>query len=106
KGQPPGGYRGPVEVIRLPADWRKTVKDLGRFDLDPDSSDEEGSKWWMLANDTVPYSREQDAAIPVGTVMPGVIITGDYEGDRANVRGAAKWKDGHWTLELSRDLRT
>ena len=36
RGEPPGGYRGPVEVVRLPVDWRKTVKNLGRFDLDPD----------------------------------------------------------------------
>ena len=31
---------------------------------------------------------------------------GDYEGDRAQIRGAAKWKDGYWTLEMSRDLKT
>lgn len=106
KGEPPGGYRGPVGVVQLPIDWQKTVKNLGRFDLDPDSSDEEGSIWWMLEKDTVPYSREVDATIPTGTVIPGVIISGNYEGDRADVRGAAKWKNGHWTLELTRDLRT
>jgi cytochrome b subunit of formate dehydrogenase len=106
KSEPPGGYRGPVDVIRLPLDWRKTIQELGAFDLDPNSSDQEGSKWWMLASETVPYSHEHDASIPVGTVMPGVIISGDYEGDRSNVRGAARWKDGHWTLEVSRDLRT
>ena len=60
----------------------------------------------MFENDTVPYSRVHDATIPVGTVIPGVIISGHYEGDRADVRGAAKWKDGYWTLELSRGLRT
>lgn len=106
KGQPPGGFRGPVEVARLPIDWRKTVKELGKYDLDPDSSDEEGSKWWLFENETVPYSKELDAAIPVGTVMPGVLIMGNYEGDRAQVRGAAKWKDGYWILEMSRDLKT
>ena len=106
KGEPPGGYRGPVEVLRLPVDWRKTAKGLGRFDFDPSSSDEEGSQWWMFESDTVSYSRAHDASIPVGTVIPGVIISGNYEGDRADVRGAAKWNDGHWTLEASRDLRT
>jgi ethylbenzene dehydrogenase len=106
KGEPPGGYRGAVEVIRLPVDWRKTFKELGSFDLDPASSDTEGSKWWMFESDTVPYSREHDATIPVGTVIPGVIISGEYEGDRSDVRGAAKWSDGHWTLEVSRNLRT
>ena len=77
KGQPPGGYRGTVEVARLPTDWRKMVKELGAFDLDPNSSNEEGSKWWLFENETAPYSKELDATIPVGTVMPGVLIAGD-----------------------------
>lgn len=106
KGEPPGGYKGPVGVVRLPTDWQAVVKAMGKFDLDPDSSDEEGSKWWMFESETEPYSKELDDQIPVGTVLPGVLIMGNYEGDRAQVRGAAKWKDGHWTLELSRDLRT
>lgn len=106
KGQPPGGFKGSVEVQRLPIDWQKMVKELGKFDFDPNSSDEEGSKWWMLEKETVPYSKELDARIPVGTVMPGVLISGNYEGDRAQVPGAAKWKDGYWTLEMSRDLKT
>jgi hypothetical protein len=95
-----------VEVVRLPIDWRKTVKELGNFNLDPNSSDEENSKWWLLEHETVPYSRDHDAKIPVGTVIPGVIISGNYEGDRADIRGAAKWKDGYWSLELSRNSRT
>ena len=82
------------------------MKELGNFNLDPNSSDEENSKWWLLEHETVPYSPDHDAKIPVGTVIPGVIISGSYEGDRADIRGAAKWKDGFWSLELSRDLRT
>jgi len=31
---------------------------------------------------------------------------GSYEGDRANLRGEAKWQDGYWTLEVERDLTT
>jgi hypothetical protein len=31
---------------------------------------------------------------------------GNYEGERARIQGAAKWKDGYWTLEMSRDLKT
>ena len=106
KGQPPGGYKGTVEILRLPKDWQAVVKAMGKFDLDPESSDEEGSKWWMFENETEPFSKELDSKIPVGTVLPGVLIMGQYEGDRAQIRGAAKWKDGHWTLEMSRDLRT
>lgn len=106
KSEPPGGFRGPVGIYRLPKDWKATVAALGHYDLNPDSSDEEGSKWWMMEGDTVPYSAELDAKIPVGTVMPGVLISGDYEGDRADIHGAAKWKDGHWQLETVRALRT
>ena len=106
KTQPPGGYRGPVEIYRLPKDWKATVAALGHYSLDPDSSDEEGSHWWMMEDESVPYSAEVDAAIPVGTVIPGVNISGDYEGDRADIHGAAKWHDGHWHLEVVRALRT
>jgi len=31
---------------------------------------------------------------------------GNYEGDRAELRGAAKWKDDHWHLEVARALTT
>jgi hypothetical protein len=101
------GHRGPVpQLSRLPKDLAATVAALGKFDLNPDSSDEEGARWWMTEAETVPYSKELDEKIPVGTVLPGVLIMGNYEGDRANLRGGAKWKDGYWTLEVSRDLAT
>jgi len=74
--------------------------------LDPNKNDDEGAHWWMTEEETVPYSAELDAAIPVGIVMPGVLISGEYEGDRADLHGAAKWKDGHWHLETVRALRT
>ena len=38
--------------------------------------------------------------------MPGVLIMGDYSGDRANVTAAARWKDGHWTIVTKRALTT
>jgi hypothetical protein len=105
-GEPPGGYRGPVGVYRLPKDWKATLAALGHFDLNPNSSDAEGARWWMMEDESVPYSKEVDATIPVGTVIPGVIISGNYEGERAAIRGAAHWSDGHWYLETVRALRT
>jgi hypothetical protein len=47
-----------------------------------------------------------DATIPVGTVMPGVLIAGKYEGDRGDLVGGSRWKDGYWTLEAARKLKT
>ena len=103
----PGGYAGPVKPRRLPINSAAAMAALGRFDAEnPDASYDEGGQWWMTAAETAPYSEEADARIPVGTVMPGVLINGEYEGDRANVRGAARWKDGYWTLETARDLKT
>ena len=104
--EPPGGYRGPIGVHRLPKDWKATVAALGHFDLNPDSSDSEGARWWMTEDESVPYSKEVDATIPVGTVIPGVLISGKYEGERAAIRGAVHWSDGHWYLETVRALRT
>jgi len=100
------GRLGPLTPLRLPKDVGATVAALGHFDLDPDSSDQDGARWWMTDGETVPYAKELDDKIPVGTVLPGVLIMGSYEGDRANLRGEAKWQDGYWTLEVERDLTT
>lgn len=106
KGEAPGGYRGPVGVKRLPVNHAATTAALGAFDLSLEGSDAPGSKWWMFEKDTVPYSAEHDATIPVGTVIPGVLIMGKYEGSRADLTGGAKWEDGYWTLEVTRKLST
>ena len=51
----------------------------------------------MTDGDSVPYSSEFDRFIPEGSVVPGVIISGEYSGDRAAVN-CAVWKPaaGHW----------
>ncbi|ACA17113.1 Ankyrin [Methylobacterium sp. 4-46] len=103
----PGGYAGPVKPKRLPVDPAATMAALGHFDLkNPDTHQDEGARWWLTGADSKPYTEEDDARIPVGTVIPGVLNTGTYEGDRADLSGGAKWKDGYWTLEVSRALRT
>jgi hypothetical protein len=103
----PGGYAGPVQPKALPRDVAALKAMLGTFDLaNPETHFEEGARWWLLDSEAVPYSAEADAAIPVGTVIPGVLIKGEYAGDRAHVRAGARWENGYWTLEVSRDLRT
>jgi cytochrome b subunit of formate dehydrogenase len=106
KAEPRGGYRGPVQVLRLPKDLAGTTSAMGKIDLSPEAMNDDGSRWWMLEAETVPYSQEADAAIPVGAVMPGVLIMGEYKGDRADLRGGAAWKDGYWTLETAREMKT
>jgi cytochrome b subunit of formate dehydrogenase len=96
----------PVEILRLPKDYRDMNRRMGKWNPEPGGSADAGSTWWMFPDESVPYSKEEDAKIPVGTIIPAVLITGKHEGDRYDVKGAADWSDGHWTLVTSRDLKT
>lgn len=106
ESQGPGGYRGPVKPRRLPRDLAATIEAMGTQSLDPEASVPEGARWWMTEPETIPWSAEADARIPVGTVIPGVLIAGSYAGDRADVKAAARWAAGRWTLEIERRLDT
>jgi hypothetical protein len=103
----PGGYRGPVRPKVLPKDIAAMRAALGTFDLaNPDQGNDADARWWMTEAEVVPYSEAVDDTIPVGTVMPAVLIKEGFAGDRAHVRAGAKWQEGFWTLEASRDLAT
>ena len=39
-------------------------------------------------------------------MIPGVLISGKYEGDRGDLVGGSRWRDGYWTLEIARALKT
>ena len=95
-----------VTPRRLPKDLAAIVTAMGQVTLDPDVGESDGARWFMTAEETVPYTSEVDRLIPVGTVLPGVIISGEYAGDRADVRCAARWASGHWALEVARRLET
>jgi len=60
----------------------------------------------MTEQESAPYSAALDARIPIGTVIPGVIVAGEFSGDRADVLCAARWASGHWALEVARRLDT
>jgi cytochrome b subunit of formate dehydrogenase len=102
----PGGYQDPVTPKRLPRDWRKMQAAMGTLDPNPDHGDPEDGVWWLTEADSAPYSAELDSRIPRGAIIPGVVISGKYTGDRADVRGAAKWASGRWALEVTRKLST
>ena len=91
----PGGYRTAFQPTRLPKDVAALQKAMGNFDMaDPDASVEEGSVWWLNDENSVPYSKELDATIPVGTVLPGVILSGKNEGDRGDLQAARNGRTG------------
>jgi hypothetical protein len=79
---------------------------MGQITRDPDVGESDGARWFMTQAESVPYSPELDRLIPVGAILPGVIISGDFSGDRADVRCAARWAAGHWALEVARRLDT
>lgn len=91
---------------RLPKDLAATIAAMGNVDIDPNHGENEGARWFMTESESIPYSAEVDARIPTGTVIPGVIVAGEFSGDRADVRCAARWASGHWALEVARRLDT
>ena len=99
-------YNKVVTPRRVPKDIATTTAALGKVDLDPNHGESDGAKWFMTEEESTPYSRELNAKIPVGTVVPGVIVSGTYSGDRADVRCAARWAAGRWALEVTRRLDT
>jgi Ethylbenzene dehydrogenase/Prokaryotic cytochrome b561 len=101
-----GGRTRFVAPLRLPRNLAATTAAMGDVDLDPDHGEEDGARWFMTESESIPYSSEADAGIPTGTVIPGVIITGEFSGDRADVRCVARWASGHWALEVARRLVT
>jgi hypothetical protein len=89
---------------RLPNRINDMNAALGRLDLDPNHGESEHARWYMTDEDSVPYSSELDRFVPEGTVIPGVIISGKYSGDRAEVNCAGQWAAGRWALEATRRL--
>jgi hypothetical protein len=82
------------------------AKSMGPINLDPDHGDGEQTRWFMTEQESMPYSVEADSRIPNGTVIPGVIVNGQFSGDRADIRCAARWASGRWALEVARKLDT
>ena len=95
-----------IAPLRLPKVVAATTDAMGDIDLDPNHGESDGARWYMTDKDSVPYSTDVDARIPTGTVIPGVILGGEFSGDRADVRCAARWASGLWALEVKRRLDT
>ncbi|MBI5322037.1 ethylbenzene dehydrogenase-related protein [Bradyrhizobium sp.] len=91
---------------RLPRDVVAMKEAMGELHLDPDQGESSGSRWFMTEAESLAYSPELDSRMPVGTVVPGVILSGEFSGDRADIRCAARWASGRWSLEVARRLDT
>jgi hypothetical protein len=91
---------------RLPRDLAAMQTAMKQVSRDPDVGESDGARWFMTQAESAPFTAELDRFVPIGTVVPGVIIAGEFSGDRADVRCAARWASGHWALEVARRLDT
>lgn len=91
---------------RVPKDFSAIAARMGKVQASPDVSDGTGSKWWIEVDETEPFTEAANRRIPVGAIIPSVVVTCVPSGDRADVRGVARWAAGRWTLEVVRRLDT
>jgi hypothetical protein len=101
-----GGYVRPVRPKRLPRDWQTTWSAMGRVSTNPQIGESDGARWWMTDAESLPYSPEHDARFPINALIPGVVVAGEFTGDRADIRCGARWAAGRWALEIARRLDT
>jgi len=100
------GAARPVQPRRLPKNLLAMARAMGRVSEATNESESENARWWMSESESLPYSPEADAAIPVGTVIPGILMREEVTPRRNDVRGFGRWASGRWTLEVMRRLRT
>ncbi|MEZ5817012.1 MAG: ethylbenzene dehydrogenase-related protein [Hyphomicrobiaceae bacterium] len=91
---------------RLPKDLAAMRNVMGTFASTPGTGESPGARWWITMSESEPYTAERDALLPVGTVLPGVIMADQRPMQRTDIRGVARWAAGRWTLELARRLTT
>ena len=99
-----GGH--PIHPWRLPKNLAAMTQAIGRISDATNESESESARWWMSLSESIPYTTIDDAAVPVGTVIPGIIIPDQIDPRRNDVRGFGRWAAGRWTLELVRRLKT
>ena len=97
---------GRVLPLRLPNDPGDLIAPRASLvATTPDAVLGDSTTGWIEFNDTHPYADGADS-LPVGTVLPGVLYTGQLIGDRGDIRARGRWFGGRWHLEMSRSLNT
>jgi hypothetical protein len=95
-----------VRPKRLPKSISAMALAMGRVSEATNVSESENARWWMSDSESLPYSPQADAEMPVGTVIPGVLVRDEVAPQRNEVRGFGRWAAGRWTLEVMRRLKT
>ena len=95
-----------LHPLRLPRDVAAMKQVLGRISDETSESESEHARWWIWASESIPYSVDVDATIPVGTIVPGVIMFDEGTEQKNRLVGFGRWAAGRWTLEIMRSLKT
>lgn len=96
----------PIHPLRLPRDIPAMKQALGRISDEASESESEHARWWISVSESIPYSLDLDATIPVGTIVPGVIMFDEGTDHKNGIIGFGRWAAGRWTLEIMRPLKT
>jgi hypothetical protein len=101
-----GGYSDNFASLPDPADATKTVPDKTMPGFTSPSIDTTtGAPGYILASEKVAVTKEELDAMPVGTIIPG-IVKSEIVGDRGQISAGWVWADGMWTIEFGRLLDT
>jgi cytochrome b subunit of formate dehydrogenase len=100
----PRDWQISVHPLRLPKDLGATHTAMRTIDLDPDHGEPDDARWWLSESESQPYSADLDAAVPVGTIIPGLLAPSHREPRASDVSCAARWTAGRWTLLAQRRL--
>lgn len=95
-----------LQPKRLPRDPRVMMQAMGPMSDDTRQSERENTRWWMTESESVPYPASGTDTMPVGSVIPSVVMLNERPGEKTSIRGVARWAAGRWTLELARKLDT
>ncbi len=105
-----GGYKenfvekdGKLVPRYLPKDPAALIARLGGPDLKP--TEHHPSHFSMFMDEAVPYSAELDK-LPVGTLLPALILESRIQGGAGEVDAAGHWENGWWHVEFSRVFDT
>jgi Ethylbenzene dehydrogenase/Prokaryotic cytochrome b561 len=98
--------REALHPLRLPRDVAAMKQVLGRISDETSESESEHARWWISDSESIPYSLDVDATIPVGTIVPGVIMFDEGSDQKNRIIGFGRWAAGRWTLEIMRRLKT
>jgi cytochrome b subunit of formate dehydrogenase len=100
-----GGEPQRVTPRRLPAWDAATARAVSAAAVGSDRSDAESPSWILEEAETVPFTAGADRAMPIGSVIPGLIARSGPEGPEPSA-AVGRWAAGRWTLEFARRLYT